>query len=338
MYTEKFDNQILDEIRRTIEKASKIVVIAHMNADGDAIGSLLATTLMLENGSSTKQVTPMLPNGCTRDFRWLPSSDRILNGDTQRELCEQCLAEADLIVGVDFNTLSRIDFLQETFANAKGRKLLVDHHHNPDREAFDWVVSDPSISSACELVFWLSEALWNGDRMNQAVATCLYTGIRTDTGGFAFSNSQPSLYEASARLVAFDIEPAEIHNRIMNTFSVERMRFYGFAINNRLNIYADKKAAYFWFTKEDLKAYSVSSEDLNGLVNYTLMMADIEVGALIREEEGRCRISFRAKYDVDVNSIANQLGGGGHTKAAGANTTMNLQSTIAKVEELLGIK
>ena len=338
MYTKIFDSQSIDTTRQWITKAQKIVLLSHMNADGDACGSILGFTLLLEQAApQAHSVVPILPNGCPKYFHWLPASERILSGETDREQCERLIGEADLIVSVDLNTPSRVDFLQEALVNAQGHKLLIDHHHNPDTDHFDIIFSDPSISSTCELLLWLAQALWGDKCLNADVARCLYTGLRTDTGGFAFNCHQPSCFEAAAVLVSYDINPSDIHIRIVNTFSFNRMMFYGFALTQRLTIYPQQKVALFAFSLDDQKRFNVGGEDMEGLVNYTLMMTDIEVGALLREEPSRTKISLRAKYDVDVNLLAQQLGGGGHTKAAGATYLASLSETLPVVKKLLGI-
>ena len=309
-----------------------------MNADGDACGSILACTLMLQlTAPSPRSVTPILPNGCPHTMRWLPSNELIMSGDEQRAQCEATIAQADLIVCLDFNAPSRVDFLQDALTAAAAHKVLIDHHHNPATDQFDIIFSDPSISSTCELLLWLAQALWGDKCLNADVARCLYTGLRTDTGGFAFSCHQPSCFEAAAVLVSYDINPSDIHNRIVNTFSFNRMMFYGFALTQRLTIYPQQKVALFAFSLDDQKRFNVGGEDMEGLVNYTLMMTDIEVGALLREEPSRTKVSLRAKYDVDVNLLAQQLGGGGHTKAAGATYLASLSETLPVVKKLLGI-
>lgn len=338
MYAKAFDRQQIAAIRNRIAEAQHIVLISHMNADGDACGSLLGLTIQIEKAATKAlSVTPMLPNGCPRNFEWMPRSGSILSGDADRQGCEKAMAEADLIICADLNQAARIDFLQDGLLNAQAFKILIDHHHNPATDQFDIIVSDPSISSTCELVVWLSQELWGDRLMDADVATCLYTGLRTDTGGFAFSCSQPSCFEAAAKLVEYDINPAEIHNRIMNTFSFNRMQFYGFAINERLQIFPEQRTALFAFSLADQQRFGVGGEDMEGLVNYTLMMKEIEVGALLREEPTRTKVSFRAKKAVDVNALAQQIGGGGHTKAAGATCQSALDEALKVVKELLGV-
>lgn len=337
MYLKEFDKQQLATLRQWCGEARHVVLLSHMNADGDACGSLLGMALQLDHAAANAlSISPILPNGCPRNFLWLPQAHRILSGEKERMRCEQLIAEADLIFCLDINSSSRTDFLQDALRNAKGHKVLVDHHHNPAVDEFQLIYSDPEISSTCEYVVWLSQALWGDQYFNADVARCLYTGLRTDTGGFAFSCSQPSCFEAAAKLVAFDINPADIHNHIANTFTVNRMQFYGFAISQRLEIYPSKQTALFAFSLDDQRRFGVDDEDMEGLVNYTLMMSDIQIGALLREKEGRTKISFRCKSG-DVNILAQQLGGGGHTKAAGATCTMSFADTLHSVKQLLGV-
>jgi len=338
MYLKEFDSQHLATFRQWCGEACHIVLLSHMNADGDACGSLLGMALLLDQAApNAVSVTPILPNGCPRNFLWLPQSQRILSGESQRSLCEQRIAEADLIICLDFNCASRIDFLQDALLNAQARKILVDHHHNPAEQEFQLIFSDPDISSTCEYVVWLAQAVWGEKYFNADVARCLYTGLRTDTGGFAFSCSQPSCFEAAAHLVSYDINPADIHNHIVNTFTLNRMQFYGFAISQRLQVYPSKHTALFAFSLDDQHRFGVGGEDMEGLVNYTLMMADIHTGALLREEEGRTKVSFRSK-NRDVNILAQQLGGGGHTKAAGATSTLSFNDTLQRVRQLLEVQ
>lgn len=338
MYAKSFDKHQLDIMRQRVESAQNIVLLSHQNADGDACGSLLGLTLQLDKtAANAASIIPILPNGCPKNFRWMPGSDRIMCGDTQLNEVKQAIAQADLIICADMNVAARVDFLQDDLTHASAFKILVDHHHGPEMEHFDLVFSDPDISSTCEYVVWLSQQLWDLKYFDPSVATCLYTGLRTDTGGFAFSCDQPSCFDAASILVAYDIHPAEIHNQIMNTFTFNRMQFYGFAINECLQIFPEQKVAIFAIPLADQQRFGISGEDMEGLVNYTLMMADIEVGALLREESHRTKVSLRAKKDVDVNAYARQLGGGGHTKAAGATILSALPEALCTVKEMLGV-
>lgn len=338
MYAKTFDNQTLANIRQWVAEAGRIVLTAHLNADGDACGSILGCTLLLDKyATNAKSIVPILPTGCPENFQWLPAADRIVDGSKRQAEAERLIAEADLIVALDHNTPDRIEPLALAFRQARGHKLLVDHHHAPDTGNYDAIVSDPDISSTCELMYWLALALW-GEGPEREAAVCLYTGLRTDTGGFAFSCSQPSCFEAAAGLVALDINPADIHNRINNNFSIARMEFYGFALSQRLHIHPKERVAYFDLRKEDLESHHVTTDDLEGLVNYTLMMRDIETGALLRGEENLVKVSLRTKGNTPMHLIAKRYGGGGHPKAAGFTLHCPFDEAVAIVKRELGIK
>lgn len=321
--------------RSLIEGAKSIALISHTNADGDAMGSLLGSRRVVEAHSKAK-ITMMLPSPRPKVFAYLPGYDDILEDSENHEECCKALMVADLIIAVDLNNASRVDNLGQALVESKAHKVLIDHHHSPDTELFHVLFSIPEFSSACELTYWLFARMYGEDAIDRDTARCLYSGICTDTGFFAYSCESPSVYEAAARLVARDIDPAGIHDEISNCFSIARMRFYGFALSERLMIMDDVKAAYFYFSLDDQRKFGVEPQDMEGLVNYTLMMKEIEVGVLMREEPTRVKLSFRAKGDFDVSSFANKLfGGGGHTKAAGATSTMGFEETREFVEQKL---
>ena len=325
----------IEVFRSLIEGAKSIALVSHTNADGDAMGSLLGSRRVVEAHSKAK-ITMMLPSPRPKVFAYLPGYDDILVDSENHDECCKALMVADLIIAVDLNNASRVDNLGQALVESKAHKVLIDHHHSPDTELFHMLFSIPEFSSACELTYWLFARMYGEDAIDRDTARCLYSGICTDTGFFAYSCESPSVYEAAARLVARDIDPAGIHDQISNCFSIARMRFYGFALSERLVIMDDVKAAYFHFSLDDQRKFGVEPQDMEGLVNYTLMMKEIEVGVLMREEPTRVKLSFRAKGDFDVSSFANKLfGGGGHTKAAGATSTMGFEETREFVEQKL---
>ena len=325
----------IEVFRSLIEGAKSIALVSHTNADGDAMGSLLGTRRVVEAHSKAK-ITMLLPSPRPKVFAYLPGYDDILVDSENHDECCKALMVADLIIAVDLNNASRVDNLGQALVESKAHKVLIDHHHSPDSELFHVLFSIPEFSSACELTYWLFARMYGEDAIDRDTARCLYSGICTDTGFFAYSCESPSVYEAAARLVARDIDPAGIHDQISNCFSIARMRFYGFALSERLVIMDDVKAAYFHFSLDDQRKFGVEPQDMEGLVNYTLMMKEIEVGVLMREEPTRVKLSFRAKGDFDVSTFANKLfGGGGHTKAAGATSTMGFEETREFVEQKL---
>lgn len=334
-----FDTELIELFRQQLKKAKRVTIIAHSNPDGDCVGSLLGMreiiTHYLEKDENA--VMTVLPNACADMFMCLKGADSVIDADNKTEEAQQALLNADLILCVDFNCSSRVGKLQKALEDARGYKILVDHHHQPDREMFPLVLSIPDLSSTCELLYWVILQAWGEDALDTEAARCLYYGICTDTGSFNYACEDSSLYEAAAGLVKFPIGAAEIHNEIVNTYSVARMRFLGFLISERLRVFEEEGLAYFYVSLEDQKRFGIIPSDIEGIVSYTLMMKKIYVGALLRETEpGVTRMSFRSKHNFDVNVFARvHYNGGGHVKASGATAYGEFSTVVAQVEEYL---
>ena len=340
-----------EALREYLAGARHIVMTAHTNADGDAVGSLSAMYALLhkvtellsnqvtESPRHPVTLTPMLPDGCPEDLAWLPNTDLILSGKSDLARCKEAIAEADLIICMDLNNLDRTGVLADAMRKAKAKRILFDHHIGPDRETFDLVVSDPEISSTCELIYWAFRNTFGHTVFGVDAATSLFTGLCTDTGTFSYSNRQQSIYLAAAELSQMGIDPMEINRQIKNVFSVNRLKFFGYAMNELLTVYPDQSAALMVIRKEDMQRYGVESADLTGLVNEVMKLKDTDCAILIREEENKVRLSLRSKRFTDVNTLANELfGGGGHTRAAGATSLLSLAETVKVVKEKIGVR
>ncbi|MBR1798286.1 MAG: DHH family phosphoesterase [Bacteroidales bacterium] len=326
----------LSTIGALLSASQRTVVVAHQNADGDAVGSVVAWTSMLRRHTAA-QIDPLLPDGCPSDLDWLPLAADIVDGSAQPDEAATLLAEADVVVCSDFNTLSRTGCLQEALATTKAKKILIDHHRNPEVAAFDIVVSDHTISSACELGYWVMRAIYGCNGFDTEAAMALYTGMRTDTGGMAFSNGQPSLYLATAHLVQCGIDASEINRNIANVFSPNRMRFWGYAMKDLLEIDSESGTALLPVSLSDMEAYGMTPAELTGLINDVMRIKDVECAVLVREEETRVRLSYRSKTTVNVDEMARALfaEAGGHLHAAGATSTLPFADTVAEVRNQL---
>ena len=333
-----FDNETVERFSMQLERAQNIVILSHMNPDGDAVGSALACRHWLREsfyaGGPERIVTVVLPHPCLKDCRYLPGAEEILDAVNDVEDCKARIREADLIWGVDFNNASRIEPLGEELTRSQAVKMLCDHHHNPDNKLFDAIVSVPDLSSTCELLYWLFVQMIGDNSVTDDVARCLYHGMNTDTGCFAYANEDATLYEATAALMRHPLEAANVHNIICNSYSVKKMRLLGYLISEKLKVYEAEGFAYMAINWSDLEAQGCGPEELEGLVNYTLMMEAIEVGVMVKEAEGKVRLSFRSKNDFDVNKFAHKyFGGGGHTKASGATSPYDFEETVSTLEK-----
>lgn len=329
----KLNTRDIERFAEMIGTAGQAVVVSHTNPDGDAIGSSLGLCRILSTmGIDTKVV---LPDEYPDYYNFLTETGEIVVASKDYAHAQALLESCDLLVAVDFNDPSRVDCLEDALKNCKAPKILIDHHLNPDLAFFDLVFSDNTMSSAAEFVYWVAISAWGRDVITRSVAECLYTGICTDTGSFSYSCNSPTVYNATAHLIDMGINVSDIHSNIYNSYSKERLLLLGFCINQRLRIFDDMKLAYFYVSKEDQQHFAAKKGDMEGVVNYTLMMQNIEVGALVKEnEEGIVRISFRSKNDFNVNDFARKyFSGGGHRKASGATSTMNLEDTCKYMEE-----
>ena len=332
------DNELVERFARNLGKARKIVIVSHMNPDGDAVGSSLASYHWLQSaffaGESKPEISVILPNRCPIDMRYLPGSQCIIDADSNPDQCKQKIIDADLVLGVDFNNASRILPLDAALIESKAVKMLVDHHHNPDTEMFHTVVSVPDLSSTCELLYWLFAQIIGDSSITLDTARCLFHGINTDTGCFAYANEDPSLYEAAAALLHHPVGAADVHNRTFNNYSINKMRILGFLLSQNLKIFPEVGFAYLHINADELASFDGTPDDLEGLVNYTLMMQPMQVGAMVKETQGRVRLSFRAKGDFDVNVFAHKyFGGGGHTQASGATSPYDFNTTLKVLED-----
>ena len=322
-------------LRDTILAAHRIALVAHTNADGDAVGSLLGMYHLLRK-TTNAELTPMLPDGVPDELDWLPGANMIVNGKRQSAVCRCAFAAADLVICLDLNDPERTGSLSEALKKTAAKKLLLDHHENADPTRWTLCISEPDISSTCELVYWTMLSAFGTGTFSRDAASCLYAGMCTDTGTFSYSNDRPSLYLAAANLLAFGIDPMEINRQIKNVFTLQRLRFFGHAMAELLTIYPEQEVALMVIRADDMKQYGVESAELTGLINEVMKLRAIDCGILIREEEGKVRLSLRSKKHYDVNRLAADLfGGGGHKRAAGATSTLSLNDTVATVKKKL---
>ena len=324
-----------DAIREALLSARRIALVAHTNADGDAVGSLLGMYHLLRKATSA-ELTPMLPDGVPDELAWLTGANMIVSAKRQSAVCRCTMAAADLIVCLDLNDPERTGTLAEPLTKSSAKKLLIDHHENTDPASWTLCVSEPDASSTCELVYWTMQSAFGDSIFTTEAASCLYAGICTDTGTFSYSNDRPSVYLAAANLLAFGIDPMEINRQIKNVFTLPRLRFFGHAMADLLTVYRARQVALMVITAQDMMEYGVTSAELTGLINEVMKLHDIDCGILVREEKGHVRLSLRSKSIYDVNRIAGELfGGGGHKRAAGATSTLSLDETVQTVKQKL---
>jgi phosphoesterase RecJ-like protein len=307
--------------------SNNILLISHINPDGDAIGSQLALFHFLkEKGRNVKMITP---NYLQEFLKWMSGADEIEIFIRDRKKCRKIIEMADLIVLLDFNHANRLGEAEDLVKASSARKILIDHHLDPEYFT-DILITDPTKCSTAELVHQLVCDM-NGGKPPEGkpYSEALYVGIITDTGNFEHGNYTPDTFRIVADLLESGIEKGKILNLIYNNFSFDRMRLQGFALNSRMVVLPEYKSAYIYLSKEDLKNYNHVKGDTEGFVNLPLSIKGIHFSAMFIEKDGFIKLSFRSKGIFPSNEFASlYFSGGGHLNASGGEYPDTLENTI----------
>lgn len=306
--------KILLKIKNALKKARRAAVFAHVDPDGDAIGSALALAMVLEKSGIA--ATIYSEDGVPRIYSFLPWSERVV-----RHL--PTASHFDLVLTVDSSDIRRVG----SKVNLRDlAPVIINIDHHPDNTAFGDINLVENISSASELVFGLAKYL--KVKLDKKMADCLYVALITDTGNFRYESTTVQTFNMAAELIKAGVAPHEVTTRIYDSKTISSIKIKSAALSG-LEFTPDKKIAWAAVTEEMMHRADAHGEDLIGLVDQIRAIDGIEVAILLREENGQIKINFRSKYKVNVGEIARQFGGGGHVKAAGAV----IKGPLDRVEE-----
>ncbi len=323
------------ELKKILSTPQKIVIIPHRNPDGDAIGSSLALYHFLKDNH---YVSIVAPNDYPEFLKWLPSSEDVKLFDKQNKQSKRVLENASIIFLLDFNALHRIgDDMHKTVEQLNATFVMIDHHQEPDTSITPYIYSDTTICSTCQMVYHFLEKLEETKAIDAAIATCLYTGIMTDTGSFRFPSTTSTTHRIIADLIDKGANNAEIHNNVYDVNSYGRLQLLGKALSN-LVVLDEYRTAYITLSQEELDAHNFQKGDTEGVVNYALSLKNVIFAAIFIEdvEQKIIKISFRSKGKFSVNQFArNHFNGGGHDNAAGGRTEISMSETVTYFLSLL---
>jgi len=314
------------ELSELIESSDNILLISHINPDGDAIGSQLALYQYLT--CKGKRVEMMCPNNLQEFLRWMHDADQIKIFIRKRKKCFKIIDDANLIILVDFNQPGRLGEAEKYVVGAKAFKVIIDHHLEPHKFV-NLVISDPSRCSTSEMVHEMV-TIMNGEPFNDRFySEDIYVGIITDTGNFEHGAYTGRTLRIVADLLESGIERGKILNVVFNNFSVDRMRLLGLALNKRMTVLTDLKTAFICLTKQDLSDFNHVKGDTEGFVNMPLSIKGINFSAFFIEKDNFVKLSFRSKGNFAVNEFASRyFFGGGHLNASGGEYYDTLDNTI----------
>lgn len=330
-----FEAKELQELKKNLLSPKKISIIPHRNPDGDAMGSTLALYHFLKQ--LEHQVVVVAPNEFPEFLAWLPDADKVLVFERENDRAKKEIESSKLIFTLDFNALHRTgDVMAAYLEQLTIPMVMIDHHQAPDAYA-KYTFSDVSYGSTCEMVYHFITALGYNKNINKTIATCIYTGITTDSGSFRFPKTTGTTHRVVADLIDKGINNSEIHNNLFDNSSMNRLKILGLALNN-LVVLPEYKTSYITLSQEELDSANNQKGDTEGIVNYGLSIKGIDFAAIFIEnkEENIVKISFRSQGSFDVNQFArNHFNGGGHINAAGGKSLLSLEETINKFIAIL---
>lgn len=321
-------------LRELLSAPKNIVIVAHKNPDGDAIGSTLGLYHCLLKFSHA--VTVIMPNDFPNFLKWIPGVAHIMIYDYQKNSADELINQADIIFTLDFNAFHRTGNMETALSESAGVKVMIDHHQAPDNYA-DFTYSDVSMSSTCEMVHHLINKLGYKETIDKTIATCLYVGIMTDTGSFRFDATTSITHQVIANLIDKGANNSEIYNKVYDSNSYERLQLLGKALTN-LMVLPEYRTAYISLSQEELNAYNYKKGDTEGVVNYGLSLENVVLAAIFIEDkqEGIVKISLRSKGHFSVNEMSRaHFNGGGHVNAAGGKSYLPLNETIEQFISIL---
>ena len=324
----------LASLKKLLAQPQKIVITTHHKPDGDAMGSSLGLyNYLIQQGHHAKVITPTdYP-----DFlSWMPGNEEVIIYTEQLEQSATLIADADIIFCLDFNALSRINQMGELVRASSAYKIMIDHHLEP--EDFDdyrhWNIN---ACATAQLIYdFIVNELQHPGLVNKDVATCLYTGIMTDSASFRLPNTTSTVHRIVADLIDAGAVNWRIHELVYNSASENRLRFLGHCLANCLEVLPEYNTAIIAVNKADLEKYEVDTGDTEGIVNYALSMASIRLAAFIVERRDRVKLSLRSKGEFPANEICKKyFSGGGHRNAAGGHSEHSLEQVIQEFKQIL---
>jgi phosphoesterase RecJ-like protein len=317
-----------------LETPRNIVIIGHRNPDGDAMGATLGLKHYLDKKGH--QATVVVPNEYPDFLHWLPGSKSTYRFDWQNKQSQKAIHASEIIFLLDFNALHRVGYdMQATLEKYPNDFAMIDHHQQPDDVKY--MYSDVEICSTCQMVYQFIEMNSDLHLMDEAIATCLYTGIMTDTGSFRFRSTTSKTHRIIANLIDKGAQNDKIHNNVYDANSYGRLLLLGQALSN-LQIFPTYKTAFITLTEKEKNKFDFQKGDTEGVVNYALSLKGIIFAAIFIEdaEQNIIKISFRSKGAFSVNKFSrNHFNGGGHDNAAGGKFEGSMEKTIHFFKELM---
>ena len=308
-----------DRLDELFGKARRVCAVSHLHPDGDAVGSLVALVAYLRARCSA-DVLAVVPDACPDSLSFLVPGGSLISASEEPDGALERVSSADLIVCLDFNSPSRADVLEQALRAASCPKVVIDHHPQPESDAFDLVFSDTEVSSASELLYEVLMSMpdigGDASRLPSCAALALMAGMTTDTNNFA-NSVFPSTFAMASALLEAGVDRNALLSRLYNSYRENRFRAMGFFLKDSLHI-TPYGVAYAIFSREEMLRLGLKEGETEGFVNLPLGIAEVRMSIFLREDDGFYRVSVRSKPGCSSNALARAaFNGGGHECAAG---------------------
>ncbi len=306
---------ISTDIIQQLKNSKQVAIVPHKNPDGDAIGSSLGLHLFLKKIGIQSRV--VVQDNIPFFLNFLPDISSIIVYENTTAAAIDWIQNADMIISTDYSQLERCGDLAQYIRNNSCKRIVIDHHPFPE-ENVALLFHDVTASSTCELIYWFATSAFPEVKLDEEIATCLYSGLLTDTGSFKFA-LRPETFIVASELLKYKINVEKITTAIFDVNTPQRLKLLGYALNEKMVILSEIHTAYIWLTAEEISACNIRKGDLEGFVNYTLSVQGIKFGVFFHEkQDGGTKISFRSKGQFPVNEFSSRFfNGGGHRNAAG---------------------
>ena len=317
-----------------LAQPQKIVITTHHKPDGDAMGSSLGLyNYLIQQGHHAQVITP---TDYPQFLNWMPGNGDVIIYTDNVTKADQLIADADMIFCLDFNALGRINEMGEKVGESNALKIMIDHHLEP-QDFDDYRHWDINACATAQLVYtFIVEILGHKELVNADVASCLYTGIMTDSASFRLPNTTSTVHRIVADLIDAGAPNARIHELVYNDSTEMRLKFLGHCLANKLQVFNEFNTALITVTADELKEYDVITGDTEGIVNYALSISNVRLAAFMVERKDKVKLSLRSKGDFPANEICKKyFSGGGHRNAAGGVSSDSLQETVEQFKLIL---
>ena len=274
------------ELQSILNKKAKVVIVTHKNPDGDAMGSSLGLAGILKKKGC--ELAVIAPTEYPTFLNWIKGNEEVLVWGKNNKLIKKFIQEADVLFCLDFNALHRIDEVGVLISESNGKKVMIDHHQQPD-DFVDYMMSDTSASSTAEMVYEFIEKLGDENLIDGGIGEALYCGIMTDTGSFRFPSTTNKTHAIVGKIIEKGADHSMVHRRIYDSNTQRRLKLLGYCLMN-MEVLDRYKVAIIKISQEDHKIYNIQKGDTEGIVNYGLSMSHIQCSAFFREDDDIVKI------------------------------------------------